>query len=199
VTEAWTDIGVDGRRALVYGPRIGRLYLLPIEQARDPQFHRVIGLAGVPRFDTLADPIDRIVLDRTQLNDEASIRASLTLSVLYRLLLWSRRLLPLRATARLVEAAARCRQPTRIGMSAADIGRLVHQVEARTRIADCYPRALLTAFLCLTSGRGCTLTVGVLAPTRKMHAWCGVEGELPYEPLPEHYLYQPLWMLVLAR
>ena len=43
-----------------------------------------------------------------------------------------------------------------------------------------------------------TLIVGVLSPTRKMHAWCEVDGELPYEPMPEHYLYQPLWTLALT-
>jgi hypothetical protein len=47
-------------------------------------------------------------------------------------------------------------------------------------------------------GRGCVLAVGALAPTRKMHAWCSVDGVLPCEPLPEHYLYQVLWTSAVA-
>jgi hypothetical protein len=51
--------------------------------------------------------------------------------------------------------------------------------------------------LCLTAGGACSLLVGVLAPTRKTHAWCCINGVLPYEGAPEHYMYQPVWMLRL--
>jgi hypothetical protein len=76
-----------------------------------------------------------------------------------------------------------------------DIGRLVFEVERSAGIEDCYPRALLTLYLCLQAGHPCELLVGCLAPTRKMHAWCSSAGTLPYEALPEHYMYQPLYAL----
>ena len=50
----------------------------------------------------------------------------------------------------------------------------------------------MTAVLALRSGWPADLTLGVLAPTRLMHIWCAVDGILPYEPSPEHYLYTPL-------
>ena len=78
------------------------------------------------------------------------------------------------------------------------IGRLVHGVESAIGLADCYPRALLTAWLSLSHGLRCELVVGTLAPTRKMHAWCSIHGQLPYEALPEHYLYQPLLIMSLT-
>jgi sugar/nucleoside kinase (ribokinase family) len=84
------------------------------------------------------------------------------------------------------------------GASSAEIGATVHAVEDASGAGDCYARALITAFMCLSARRACVLAVGVLAPTRKMHAWCCVEGDLPYEPSPEHYLYQPVWTLSLA-
>jgi len=78
------------------------------------------------------------------------------------------------------------------------VSKLLADLEHQLGLADCYPRALVTAYLCLLAGRRCTLTIGVLAPTRKMHAWCSVQASLPYEPLPEHYLYRPLWPNTLA-
>ena len=78
------------------------------------------------------------------------------------------------------------------------IGRCVRDLEQKLGVADCYPRALVTAYLCLLAGHHCILTMGVLAPSRKMHVWCSAQGLLPYEPLPEHYLYRPLWSMTLS-
>jgi hypothetical protein len=165
----------------------------------DPQFQRVIGLANVPRREALADPVERIVHDRTSLKDARSLRAPLSLRVAYRLMRASRSVLPLRAAARVVRtAAARRSRSGASDMTNEHIAALLHRIEGGMRGADCYPRALMTAFLCLSAGRACTLLVGVLAPTRKMHTWCCIGGELPYEPLPEHYLYRPLWALTLS-
>lgn len=114
-------------------------------------------------------------------------------------------MLPLRQAARLVRKLAIRERSRQRGRTAAQppadvagLARSVHAVEHRAGFSDCYPRALMTAYLCLRAGRGCVLAVGALAPTRKMHAWCSVDGVLPYEPLPEHYLYQPLWTSALT-
>jgi hypothetical protein len=95
----------------------------------------------------------------------------------------------------MAKAASRSRTLPR---TVSEIGRLVHAVEQAVGLTDCYPRALLTCYLCLTSGLRCELTVGTLAPTRKLHAWCSTGGALPYEPSPEHYLYRPLLVVALA-
>jgi hypothetical protein len=201
VNETWTAIAVDESGTFVYGPRLGRLYLLPAEQTQDVRFQRIVGLAGPDYQPALPDPVERIVHDRTGLTADGIDDAPLILRGAYLLFLRARRYVPLRATARVVMRSAwlwrRCAAPL-TSPSSSDIGRLVHLIEHRLGIADCYPRALTTAWLCLVAGRPCTLIVGVLAPTRKMHAWCEVDGELPYEPLPEHYLYQPLWTLALT-
>jgi hypothetical protein len=65
-------------------------------------------------------------------------------------------------------------------------------VERAAGISDCYPRALLTAYLCMIARIRCEVTVGILSPTAKMHAWCSAEAAIPYEPKPEHWFYSPL-------
>lgn len=85
-----------------------------------------------------------------------------------------------------------------LGSSVESIGRTVAAAERSFDRGDCYPRALATALLCLASGSPCTLAIGVLSPTRKMHAWCWTNDCLPFEPTPEHYLYQPVWALRLS-
>jgi hypothetical protein len=96
--------------------------------------------------------------------------------------------------ARLVAAAAR-RSASRDPVDLTDIARTIHAVEQGAGRADCYPRALLTMYLCLRAGRVCQLLIGSLVPTRMMHAWCSTEGQLPYEAMPEHYMYRPMLML----
>ena len=184
---------------MLYGPRFGRLYLLAAADARDQRFCRVVGLTGAARATSLRDPVQRIAHDLHSLAGEAEIEAPLGLVALYRLLRASRYLLPFRLTLSITRTAAllvgsRC---VKAGASLAEIGQLVHAVERKSPFGDCYPRALLTAFLCVSAGRACTVLVGILAPTRKMHAWCCVEGCLPYEPTPEHYLYQPVWTVTV--
>ncbi|MGE0807063.1 MAG: lasso peptide biosynthesis B2 protein [Burkholderiaceae bacterium] len=242
------DALVDGCRSglhLIYGPRLGRLYLLPGERACDRTLQRMLGLRDEHRRDALIDPVERIVCDQAGLSPYASARVGAGLRVSYRFLHRSRRYLPFRAAAALVQRAARRARgdddgrghgyghghghgygygygydPAAPGpadgidtLAAADaseaadasaaaelsrIGRRVRDLEQGLGLADCYPRALVTAYLCLLAGRDCTLTIGVLAPTRKMHAWCSTQALLPYEPLPEHYLYRPLWSTTLV-
>jgi hypothetical protein len=200
VKEAWAHVAADERRTLIYGPRIGRLYLVLANEADDRRFQRVIGLTGARRLAALEDPADRIVHDLTTVENGAAALPTSGLCSAYLLMLASRSVVPLRFAARLVRDAARLTRArgTWAGAKPSDIGRVVHMVERHVGKSDCYPRALLTVFLSLSAARPCTLAVGVLAPTRKMHAWCAIDGDLPYEPLPEHYLYQPLWTIALC-
>ena len=82
---------------------------------------------------------------------------------------------------------------------APEIGGLCVAVESAVGISDCYPRALLTAYLCMLAGLPCEVTVGILAPTRNMHAWCASGGAIPYEPQPEHWFYRPLAVFDVTR
>lgn len=192
--EAWTSIEVDGQRKLLYGPRFGRLYLLPQGQSIDQPFTRIVGLKSGDCVRELADPVERIALQGSDLEAKSRSALPFVLPVAYRVLAASRYLLPFRAALAALPFVARCvRGSVPPGANAEDIGRLVAATEQRVGGGDCYPRALMTALLCIAARRSCTVAVGVLSPTRKMHAWCGIDQCLPYEPTPEHYLYQPLW------
>lgn len=194
----WARAFVDEERCLVYGPRLGRLYLLSAAESLKGPVQRVLGLHGLTLDDGLVDPADRILHDRSSLSLAGPTPAPLGLRLFYRFLHHSRRIVPFAAMARLVTAVVR-RSPTRESIGLADIARTVHAVEQDTGLADCYPRALLTSYLCLREGRDCQLSIGTLAPTRKMHAWCSTEGQLPYEAMPEHYMYRPVMVLRLTR
>jgi hypothetical protein len=191
----WARACVDGDRCFVYSPRLGRLYLLSTAESLAGPFQRVLGLRGLARDDGLADPAERILHDRSQLDRCARRSAPRRLRLFYRVLHHTRRILPFAAMARLVAALARARGPAHELRDLAGVAITVHAVERDTGLADCYPRALLTLYLCRRSGRSCQVCIGTLVPTRKMHAWCASEGVLPYEALPEHYLYQPVLSL----
>lgn len=207
-TESWTDVPVDAELTLVYGPRWARVYLLPSADALAPPFLRAIGLGGATRDGELADPVERVHRDRTHFTGAPIASVPDWMVAAYQAFDASRHVVPLRVAALATRAIARVLWRTRGGGAPAagpdtanpsldldTIARTVHAVEARVRTPDCYPRALLTALLSLSAGRACMLLVGVLAPTRKMHAWCCLDGVLPYERQPEHYIYRPLWML----
>lgn len=190
----WTRVPADADRCLVYGPRLGRVYLLTLREATEPVLVKALGLERWTECRDIADPVDNVLTERSDFKDPAA--TSRRLVALYRLLHLSRYVLSLpraaQLAARLVRTLSRNR-PSAIG----NIGRLIHDVEAAGRFSDCYPRTLLTAALAVTAGFSCELSIGSLAPTRKLHAWCSVDGQLPYEPAPEHYLYRPLVQLTL--
>lgn len=207
--ERWCPVPVDDERVsggrlcagryLVYGPRLGRLYLLPEKRAFDVSLQRMLGLSATGMTDLLHDPAQGIAYDESGLKAYPRAGISLAMGAAYRAFHRSRRWMPLRAVAALArQATLRTRAPASdTADDLLEVARVLRDLEHRVGIADCYPRALLTAYLCLLAGRDCILTIGVLAPTRKMHAWCSTQGLLPYEPLPEHYLYRPLWSKTL--
>ncbi len=113
------------------------------------------------------------------------------LPLLYRFFHRNRRLASIGRTIRLATWLVRL-QRRRPRWGALEIGSMVMVVERSVGISDCYPRALLTAYLCLTAGLSCQVTVGILAPTKMMHAWCSTGGVIPYEPVRRHWWYSPL-------
>lgn len=199
----WTRILVDDRRSLLYGPGTGRLYLLGRRETDDPRLRKVLGL-GRSTFDSgLEDPAATVAHNAASLFGAASPPVPASLRAAYRLIDRTRSVLPFGHAVRLAAAAAR-RRSRRGGPGANGvidridaIARAIHAVERDVGHADCYPRALLTAYLALSARAACRIAIGVLAPTRKMHAWCAVGGVVPYEPAPEHYLYRPLVVISL--
>ncbi|HEX6996757.1 MAG TPA: lasso peptide biosynthesis B2 protein [Gammaproteobacteria bacterium] len=197
----WTRVLVDDRRSLLYGPGTGRLYLLGPREAEDPRLRRVLGLAQSKFAAHLDDPAAAVAHDAASFRGSAPPRAPASLRAAYRLLDRTRSALPFGLAVRLAAAAGRRR--ARGGARAANgagvdaIASAIHALERDVGYADCYPRALLTAVLALAAGLACRVAIGVLAPTRKMHAWCTVDGVVPYEPMPEHYLYRPLLVVSL--
>jgi hypothetical protein len=156
----------------------------------------MLGLRSFTFCGNLPDPVTRIVCDLSSLKMAAPIKVGFGLASGYRLLHWSRNILPFAATAKVVGALARWRG-RRSNLTLWEIGRLIRGVESAAGFADCYPRALMTCYLCLQSNRDCELVIGTLAPTRKMHAWCSSDGQLAYEAQPEHYMYRPLMIMPL--
>jgi hypothetical protein len=189
---------VDDERCLVYGPSLGGLYLLTARDSLQRPLQTALGLGALGLENDLSDPVERIVHDLPSLRDLAVETAPAVLRMVYRFFHFSRPFLPFRFLVTLVSAASKLRSPDP-SLTVSSIGRLLHAIESATGIANCYPRALMTCYLCLRSGRDCELAIGTLAPTRKMHAWCSTGGELPYEALPEHYMYRPLLILTVPR
>lgn len=196
--EAWSPIYVGDNHYLIYGPRLGRSYLLPENVVTQPSFLQVAGLSRAHRYDALLDPAGRIARTLQNFGDGRGSDVSVRYVLGYRLLQTSRHAIPLRSTAKLIRTLAIYRQcRIKTNNLHAYIAECLHGIEGKLGTGDCYPRALMTAYLSLRSGQACRLTVGALAPTRKMHVWCSLEEVIPYEPAPEHYLYQPLWTLTL--
>jgi hypothetical protein len=196
VSGCWTRVFIDRERCFVYGPSLGRLYLLAREQSLERHLQTLLGLGSLILCDEIADPAERIVHNLSTLRSTAPVDVPVSLRIAYRLLHYSRHAIPLAVIVAFLRWIAKRRvdnQPT-----ISDLGRLVYSIERAVGYGDCYPRALLTCYLCLRSGRSCDLAVGTLAPTRKMHAWCSVEGQLPYEASPEHYMYAPLLVMTLT-
>jgi hypothetical protein len=186
----------DDARCLVYGPRLGRLYLLAVGDVESAPLRRALGLDSYVQQEDLRDPAFRVLHDLPSLRRLPARRVSRALVWIYRLLHWSRSVAPFPWVGRLLLRLARRSKWAPRGTSA-EIGRVVHAVERMAGVSDCYPRALLTAFLCAASGQRCELVVGTLAPTRNMHAWCCTDGSIPFEPSPEHHMFQPLLVLPL--
>lgn len=196
----WSPVPAGDGRCFVYSPRFGTTYLVEPEVLESAAFRLLVGLHRDGQCEKLPDPalsVDRVgafekplsTLCRGDATDgsEASAR-------LRRLYLVFHRHRFLASIPRVVGAArwiGRARREPRRG-EVSEVGRTVMAVEGAVGVSDCYPRALLTAYLCATAGLRYEIAVGILAPTSNLHAWCAVEGVVPFEPVLHHWWYQPL-------
>ena len=193
----WTRLLVDGKRCLVYGPILGRSYLLPVEQSLDPAFLALLGLRNAELCDDLLDPAYSVIHQRSHAQLLPQRVVPTGLKVLYRLIQATRNLISIGLMVSIIVWLAKI-QRKKLKFSASDIGLVIYNIERSSGLSDCYPRALLTCYLCLRSGLNCDLVVGSLVPTRMMHAWCSSQGLIPYEPSPEHWMYRPLVTIQLS-
>ena len=173
----------------MYSPRFGRTYLLAPDLTTGAVLPVLLGLRSDAYRERLLDPAASVrLVDGTGASDAPT--AGL-LQLLYVFFHRHRTVASIRRALRLASLIARLK-PSRRKMDASEVGRLVMSLERAVGVSDCYPRALMTAYLCMTARLPCQVSVGILAPTRKMHAWCSTEGSIPYEPKPVHWWYSPL-------
>jgi hypothetical protein len=150
----------------------------------------LLGLPARNRVSELPDPAS--TAHRTSEGFRAP-KASVILVLVYRLVHRYRSLASVSRVLRLARLIAWL-QPRR-AWSIADIGGIVFSVEQAAGLSDCYPRSLITAYLCMRSRRDCSLAIGILAPTPNLHAWCATEQVVPFEPDPPHWWYRPLTVI----
>lgn len=185
----WTRLPSGDGRCLVYSPRFGRTYLLASDLTTGAVLPALLGLRTDAYREHLLDPAVSVgLVDEAGGSDAPAGRL---LRLLYVFFHRHRTVASIQRALLLTSLIARLK-PSRGKIDASEVGRLVMTVERAVGVSDCYPRALLTAYLCMTARLRCEVSVGILAPTRKMHAWCSTEGSIPYEPKPVHWWYSPL-------
>lgn len=189
----WSRICVDNK-CFIYGPRLGALYLLPNGRGNDRLLFNFLGLQRFCLQNDLIDPTLYIVHDLTVLNESKQdiFRVSNILCSIYRFIHWSRHIVPFPMMLNILTKIFYIFRNPRQVRSPFEIGKILHAIENKIGTHDCYPRAIITACLCAQNSLSWDVTIGILSPTRMMHAWCSTNGALPYEPFPEHHMYQPL-------
>lgn len=192
---------VDDEWRFVYSPRLGAAYKLDCKQIANDTLLRLLGLSPCDRVGRVEDPAVRIgltgayekeippaqVIGWAQCEPAALLR---WLCRCYRLFHRHRHIFTPRNVHRWARLLA---MPVKLPKFTVDrIGKLVAATERQVGFSDCYPRALLTGGLCAMAGIQSNITIGILAPTRKLHAWCTSDGTLVYEPTPRHWWFRPL-------
>jgi len=196
IREHWARVFVDERKFFAYGPRLGRLYLFDDQQDLDDSLQGVLGLGDVSVCREIRDSAESILHDQPSLKTIPLKTPPVMLRMAYRFMHYSRHFISFRFLLSLTAWFARARGKD-LQLELMQIGKLERDIENLVGLADCYPRALMMCYLCLRCGYNCEVFIGILAPTKMLHAWCVVNGEIPYEAMPEHYMYQPLvcWQL----
>lgn len=185
---SWTRLPFGDGRWLIFSPRSSRTYLLAPAIVENAALPALLGLKTTTFRSRLDDPAQRVErVDGT----ESRVAVGRLLCLLYIFFHRHRKIASMSRAICLTYWLARMwhnRKP----WEPIDVGRKMMAVEQSVGISDCYPRALLTAYLCMKAGLSCNVTVGILAPSSKMHAWCSTGGVIPYEPHPQHWYYSPL-------
>jgi hypothetical protein len=199
----WTSLAAGDGRAFLFSPRFNRTYLLAEDLANSAVCASLLGLNLKNRLESLVDPAARVELvgafekPSVSLPGEVLPNVGKMLPRLYCFLHGNRSIASIARAIFIAKMLAR-RDRGDARRTVREIGETVRAVEVEVGISDCYPRALLTAYLCLASGRSCELTVGILAPTRNIHAWCSTRGVIPFEPVFHHWWYRPLVLFELS-
>lgn len=201
MTEAqWTPVSAGDGRFFVYSTRFGSTHLVTTEVASSAIFRHALGLSQTARRDSLTDPATAVRLSGAfekplQLPSGACNaqprKLGRLLPRLYLLFHRHRVIFSIPRAIKLCKLLLWLRGHSD-AQSVAGIGELVKTIEDRVGISDCYPRALLTAYLCLAAQQRSHIVVGILAPTTRLHAWCCVRGIIPYEPVDHNWWYKPL-------
>ncbi|MBK7969860.1 MAG: lasso peptide biosynthesis protein [Bacteroidetes bacterium] len=187
----WTRLCIYSN-CFIYGPRLGALYLLPQETSNEKIFLRTLGLGKFVLQNELQDPARDIIHDLSVLKENREEPAcSVFHCWLYSFIHWSRHVLPFPLTLKVMTGIFRFIR-RKHPFSSDKIGIILYAIEKKTGLQNCYPRSVITACLCAQNSLPWDVVIGILAPTRMMHAWCSTNGHLPYEPFPEHHMYQPL-------
>jgi len=173
----WKPVSTGDGRSLVYSPRFNSAYLFPNQLISSSLLLFVLGLAQPDRQKSLEDPATTVALVGAYEKEILKLQNSHKIDYkkvagylvrLYKFFNKRRFLLSLgRATPSLKLLAALL--PGHNNYSVPEIGHVVMEVERIAKISDCYPRALVTALLCLKSSHPCKITIGILAPTTSMH------------------------------
>lgn len=200
----WSALADNGRYFL-YSPRFGATYMLDREQVENEVLLWLLGLRPSMRVAQVEDPAVRVglagahekeippvdVIRWAKSEREAHLQR---LSRWYHLFHRHRHIF----TPQTIDRWARVLAIS-LNLSAKSqnctlerIAKLVAATEHQSGFSDCYPRALLTAGLCAMASIRFNITIGIVAPTRKLHAWCTSDGTLIYEPTPRHWWYRPL-------
>ena len=198
----WAYVPAGDGRCLVFSPRFGSTYLLSPELQQNPLLLFLLGLHRRNQVKQLDDPaaaVDLVgafekplAMSSPKMSDEfIGTRPSWFLRKLYVWFHGHRKIFSVGRVIRLGKLLAALSKK-RSASEVSEIGKIILAVENAAGISDCYPRALLTACLCLQARLSCKITIGILAPTSKLHAWCSTEGVIPYEPVYHHWWYQPL-------
>jgi hypothetical protein len=192
VSLRWTTIDVGDGRTFIFSPRRGATHLLDADLVRDSFWLALLGLHHRDFRVVLADPAETVSLTGAFEKQRPTpcaipVQAGHLLPTLYLFFHHCRSVVPLCSALRLARVIGRRR---RAELTNEQIGHLVWAVERKLGISDCYPRALLTA--CIAAARPASIAIGILAPTPKLHAWCVVDGGIPYEPVDRHWWYNPL-------
>jgi len=202
----WTRLPAGDGRVFLYSPRFGCTYLLEPELATSRVLPVLLGLSSRDFLESLVDPATAVALTGAfekplvvspGMEMERGRNAPALLTLLYVFFHRLRRVATIPRATRLAVSLVKVRG-VRLPLTLSEIGLRVMAVERSLGISDCYPRALLTAYLCLTAGLRCEITVGILAPTAKMHAWCSTDGVIPFEPVTRHWWYSPLVVVEVA-
>lgn len=187
----WSRICINNK-CFFYGPRLGALYFLPTEQSSEKLLLRVLGLRTFYFTDELSDPACYVLHDLTELKKNRASPVSGIWCFIYQFIHLSRHIIPFNIMLNGMTKIASIMRSVNQTYSPSEIGQILHAIEQRTGYQNCYPRSIITACLCTQSRLSWDVTIGILSPTRMMHAWCSTNGILPFEPSPEHYMYQPL-------